>query len=200
MPIQGNGMHGRPGQNVPKPADAAPVAAPETKPADADPITAAVTQTLGRLDTGLGAVSTPDPAALADVVADPKLTPEQAKAVASQFTSPGDPEQPRGNNQVVKGNTEVVLDPDLPKGELERRLLELRDPPPVVVHVPSPPTPRMVANTEAEMAAGRARIEHFREIERQRPKPEHNPRDGTNVEVRRDGNYQHERGNNARTV
>lgn len=209
MPIQGNGMQSRPGQSSPNPnfdtANPPRSGRGQHEAKSGDPIDAAVSKTLGKLDTGLAEVAAnpgPDPAALkAEVETEPKLKPDDAKAVAAALTSPGGLEQPRSNGEVIKGGSEVVLDPDLPRDELERRLLALRDPPPPVVYVPSPPTARMVANTEAEMAAGRRRNAHFEEMERNRPKPEPDPRDGTSIEVRRDGQYVHEKGNNnARAV
>lgn len=191
MPIQGNGMQARPGQATPAAPNKNTADTPKPAPAN-DPITAAVTSTLGKLDTGLAKPAVDAVAIVEDLQqAAPKLTPEQAVEVA----------KPSSRGEVIKGGSEVVLDPDLPRGELEQRLLELRNPPPPVVHVPAPPTPRMVANTEAEMAAGRRRVAHFEEMERNRPKPEHNPRDGHNIEVRRAGEYVHEKGtNSARTV
>lgn len=94
---------------------------------------------------------------------------------------------------VVEAKNEPILDPEAPRDELEKRLLELRDPPPAKEYTPPPPTDRQRKRIELEQAAGRRRVAHFDELNAARVhvKPDAK-REGYTTPVMRAGGYQHE--------
>jgi len=106
--------------------------------------------------------------------------------------------QPQPRVSEPPPTSEVVLDPDAPRDDLERQLLALRDPPAPVEVVPPKPTARQRQNTELEMQAGRKRVEHFKALDKNREQPKPDPREGSTIPVMRSGDYQHEKGNQSK--
>jgi hypothetical protein len=100
--------------------------------------------------------------------------------------------KPPEDKPVGDSDAGVVFDPELPRDELERQMIARIRPPEKAPYVPPPPNERMQTQLDIEQEAGRKRVALARQQFLNRPKPKPDPTAGTNVEVRRDGSYQHE--------